>query len=379
MNWCWGGARKESLRGWMSTKLLILISFPEIIFRPSRTRNALKGTLHFDDGTMLKCKINSDSVGRILQTALFFGDLKEFETNEIAKIRFDCTFISSFDEIHEQQFGLLLDVIQTKSVVFSYSSDLSSILSSVLATRPYPIQLTLEDGAIMDVSAFLGHLENRQTTFGSLALDNCPVEEEEEDLQWIFDRLSHISRTVAESSDFTASSGANETYWFRGRWRKRRNKFCGSKPLSPKISKFSCHREAAFQHAPFCRFAPSGTIGTSRKSQDLFSVSRPCAGRGCECVASCFFWTNISKRELVVYIRHQNLNITFKISLQVLLIMKDCAFSAYTITPTMSIANMHGSINCWNEIACCKSFVLLTPMDNYGAKSMRFMRSAVSI
>lgn len=69
----------------------------------------------------------------------------------------------------------LFEVIPLRHVHFD-SLKLSAAQSTVLATRPHPIQVTFSECTFKNKDAtFVNALENRQSSFGSLTLVDCAV------------------------------------------------------------------------------------------------------------------------------------------------------------------------------------------------------------
>lgn len=158
---------------WMDAyKTLLLINLQTISPKVTYTKYfAMR--FHFDDEKEVSVQAYGDSVDSILKAALFFGQLQLAENTEMILLSVYFSDSMTFEDVHEEQLASLFDAIPTKNISFSHRSQLDSVLSKVLATRPYPIQLTLEKGVTMDVAVFLDHLSVRLasdalTTFGSL-------------------------------------------------------------------------------------------------------------------------------------------------------------------------------------------------------------------
>ena len=112
-----------------------------------------------------------------METALFFARLKVSEERKLRFMYIRYSRDISFSASHLEQLALLFEVAPTEEIVV-WDSHMDAVLSAVLATRPYPISLTLYMSSI-DMHAFIEHLRGRSTTFGSLAFVDLttPVED----------------------------------------------------------------------------------------------------------------------------------------------------------------------------------------------------------
>jgi hypothetical protein len=108
--------------------------------------------------------IYGDSDDAIIETAVFFGTLdsafKEFHISLSTRMNIDIQ--------RAQQMALILDKNQTKEITI-FDSELNDAMCSVLATRPYPIDLYLEVFPA-HTETFIRQLDSRKTLFGSLKI-----------------------------------------------------------------------------------------------------------------------------------------------------------------------------------------------------------------
>ncbi len=107
-------------------------------------------------------RIHGDSDDAILETANFFGTLESFQK----QIEISYKNNLDFDDARAEQLALIMDKNQTRKICF-IGTKLNSALSAMIATRPYPVNLYLENASI-DEDAFLKHFQGRTTPFGSL-------------------------------------------------------------------------------------------------------------------------------------------------------------------------------------------------------------------
>jgi hypothetical protein len=122
--------------------------------------------LQFGDGAV-GFQIYGSAYG-IIDTALHFARFEVSEKREMTSIIIHYNERLSFNAFHAMNLGLLLDALSTKSITLN-SVNINRVLARVLATRAYPIDLTVLISS-MDFEAFTDHLQGRTSSFGSLSL-----------------------------------------------------------------------------------------------------------------------------------------------------------------------------------------------------------------
>ena len=118
----------------------------------------------------------------IVETGVFFGTLGSSDK----LLRIYCSDNLSFDVARAEQFARVIDKNQAKTITI-FSLYLDTALSTVLVTRPYPIDVKIKSSRIVDSGAFIEQLHDRTSTFGSLSLKGVDLEAKY--LRLLFDRF----------------------------------------------------------------------------------------------------------------------------------------------------------------------------------------------
>ena len=217
----------------------------------------------FDDklDPELDYEIFGESEDKILETALFFMNLKGSTKRKMTYIAIINSRELSFNAGHSQQLALLLDVTATKNIGF-YDSELNAVLSVALATRPYPINLKVFRSSI-DMDVFIEHLKGRSATFGSLAFMDftTPVE----DIRRIF-----VFASIFEHLGFDRSSKdlvlqllaapVKSVCFGVCREAGGMDAFLGEADIVPTDIEISHWCSAIFMHSFLCRIAQLGHV-----------------------------------------------------------------------------------------------------------------------
>jgi hypothetical protein len=114
-----------------------------------------------------------DSVDSVVETAVLFGTLE----NTDEKVTFGYNKKLNMDAARADQLALMLDKNREKKIWFDHT-DFNKAALKVIATRPYPMDLTLKYCSL-DFHAFGHHLEERRLSFGSFHSMNESLDEEE--------------------------------------------------------------------------------------------------------------------------------------------------------------------------------------------------------
>lgn len=113
-------------------------------------------------------EIYGDSDDAIVETAVFFGSLRNPEASASKKLTIRFNDEVNFDAARSEKLATLFEPASTMKLKF-FVSKVNKFLSTVLATRPFPLNLIFETTSI-DFDAFMEHLEARTTSFGSLSI-----------------------------------------------------------------------------------------------------------------------------------------------------------------------------------------------------------------
>lgn len=174
----------------MDNGTLLLMNFRDSLRCSTQVEYFKYFQLHFHlgDKTCTTCQIFGDSEDKILETVVFFASLKVSAGQRMSCIKIGYSREFIFDTTsHENQLAAILDAASTKKITV-WNCSLNHVISTVIATRPYPIDLFLQYSPI-DHDAFFENLQRRTTLFGSLKLDRHTVKRDDRMLRQLFDHL----------------------------------------------------------------------------------------------------------------------------------------------------------------------------------------------
>ncbi|GAX15221.1 hypothetical protein FisN_12Lu170 [Fistulifera solaris] len=129
--------------------------------------------------------IMRDSDDSVVETAVLFGTLE----NTDEKVTFGYNKNMNMDSTRADQLAFMLDKNCEKKMWFDHT-DFNQAALKVIATRPYPMDLTLKY-CFLDFHAFTHHLEERRLSFGSFHSMNESLDEEE--VRPLFNESFHVN------------------------------------------------------------------------------------------------------------------------------------------------------------------------------------------
>jgi hypothetical protein len=107
-----------------------------------------------------------------VETAIFLGNLRTPEEDGVMRLEIEYSDEVNFDADRSKRLAALFGPAPANELIFH--SKANKFLSAILATRPFPIDLELENS--IDDDTFVEHLVTRTTCFGSLSLNSFEID-----------------------------------------------------------------------------------------------------------------------------------------------------------------------------------------------------------